>query len=95
MTECVVWQYRNSTDEFWKDMPVEYTLKHESKYQRNVMNFEYVVHYGKNKSKSYNYVIDLNDMTQTNMNTGKVRRLRRYERVLEDAESLMICDGSD
>ena len=76
-------------------MPEEYTLKHEGKYQRNVMNFEYVVHYGKNKSKSYNYVVDLNDMTQTNMNTGKVRRLRRYERVLEDTESPMICDGSD
>ena len=76
-------------------MPAEYIRKHEDKYQRNVMNFEYVVHYGKNKAKSYNYVIDLNDMTQTNMDTGTVRRLRRYERVLEDSESLMICDGSE
>ena len=60
-------------------MPPEYTAKHENKLNRQVMDFEYDVYYGPGKSKKYHYLVDLNAMTQTNMNTGTVRRLRRYE----------------
>ena len=86
MGERIVWQYRNSTDDKWKDMPKEYSDKHEVKYLRGEWNFEYDVHYGKDGEKTYHYVIDLNAMTQTNMKTRTVRRLRRHIRSAENDE---------
>ena len=75
--EIVGWQYRNSTDTEWKDMPQEYSWKHEDKQQRGVQNFEYDVKYCRNEENTYHYCVDLNEMTQTNTKTGTVRRLRR------------------
>ena len=57
-------------------MPTFYARKHENKYQRNVWEFEYDVQYA-HGTKTYNYRVDLQSMTQTNLNTNKVRKIRR------------------
>ena len=82
----VTWQYRNSTDEYWKDMPANYSDFHEREFLADKYFMTYNCQYGKDKDKNYHYKVDLNNFEQLNINTGKIRRLRRCEeRVPVDA----------
>ena len=82
-TEKVLWQFRNQKDTDWKDMPTFYSDLHEGQFADNVVYFEYDVQYAKG-TKNYHYCVDLNAWTQSNQNTGKVRRIRRVvERLIE------------
>ena len=73
----VTWQYRNSSGDKWINMDRSYVQKHEEQYQLGARTFEYDVYYGKKKDKVYQYIVDFNEMTQMNRDTGKVRRIRR------------------
>ena len=92
----VVWQYRSSDDKTWKDMPELYSNLHEKLYQNDAAYFEYDVQYPRS-SKYYLYKVDLIEMLQTNVATGKSRSIRRTTAVTmpdETNEALATTDVS-
>ena len=76
VSEVVKWQYRDSEDLAWKNMPTFYSDLHELNLKNNVAVFEYDVQYAKG-TKNYHYRVCLESMTQTNENTNKIRRILR------------------
>ena len=75
-SQSAFWQFRDSTDVVWYDMPQFYSDLHEEKYQADVVEFEYDVWYARG-TKCFHYCINFEAMTQRNMSRGKVRRIRR------------------
>ena len=73
------WEYRDSKDEYWKDMPDWCSNLHEQEFQANKYWMTYNYQFGKNRDKNYEYKVDLNNFEQTNCNTGTIRRIRRCE----------------
>ena len=73
----VTWEYTNSTGDEWRSMDRSYSQQHEEHFNRGDLTFEYDFKFGKHKRKVYEYVVDFVDMTQTNITTGTVRRIRR------------------
>ena len=68
------WQYRNSANTAWVDMPNVYSEQHETKFCDGVKDFEYdVPYYG----GTYHYSVCFEAMTQTNIKTQKIRAIRR------------------
>ena len=72
----VLWQYTLDNDRGWRDMSRRDSEMHERKYQGGVAEFEYDVPYA-DGTIAFQYLVDLEAMTQQNRRTGKVRHLRR------------------
>ena len=55
---------------------------HNSAVDNGRRRLRYDCRYGKNKSKAYHYRTDLFQMRQKNLNTGKVRKIRRLATIV-------------
>ena len=73
--ERVCWLFRNNRN-VWTNMPTFYRHLHEKKLQQCVCEFEYEVSYA-DGTQSYRYLVCFDSMTQTNVNTNTIRRIKR------------------
>ena len=72
---CNLWQFWSEKLQMWCDMNNEYCMLHDKIVSQEYIAFEY--DYPRKNGKFYHYKVDLVAMTQTNSNTGAVRRIRR------------------
>ena len=61
----------------WQDMDSRYQKKCEASYRIGDVEAEYTHKYGRQRTSSYQYHIRFDRMTQTNLTTSTVRKIRR------------------